>query len=171
MKSFTFQLPVKRYIQKYLHALYGETIPAEMETDIGYVILNTLASRLEAKVCRGYNNQFADPYPSTVTFTVPFHYFYLTKKELSVYTCILLNRYLENKFKQDLIIHIEISMARGSNYKSAIESFALAKGISIEEDISYDTLKKMADRLRKKNSELSLRSLSLTPNLFTRAAV
>ena len=82
MKSFTFQLPCKKYIEKYLTTLHGQTINAEMDTDIGYVILATLTSRLEGKVCRGYNNQFNAPYQATITFRIPYHYFYLTKKEV-----------------------------------------------------------------------------------------
>lgn len=172
MKSFTFRLPVKKHIQKYLTSLYGETIPAQMETDIGFVVLQTLASRIESKVCRGYNNQWSqDPYQAVVTFTVPYHYFYLTKKELSIYTCILLNRYFENKFEEDLSRYVEMRDTEGrGKYKGAIEAFADYHGISIEEDISFDTLKKMEYRFRKKNEENNLRRLSSTKNLFSEVA-
>lgn len=171
MKSFTFRLPVKRYIQKYLTSLYGDTIPAQMETDIGFVVLNTLASRIESKVCRGYNNQWgADPYQGTVTFTIPYHYFYLTKKELSIYTCILLNRYFENKFEEDLSRYVDMQDTEGrGKYKAAIEAFAYQYNVEIEEDISFDALKKMEYRARKKNEENNLRRLSPSTNLFTQA--
>lgn len=150
MKHFTFRLPVKRHVYKFLSTKYGETIDAQMETDIGFVVLNTLASRLESKVCRGYNNQFADPYPSVITFNVPLHFFYLTKKEISVHTGILLNRYFENQFKQALHLHISYSSTTGWGlYKKAMESFCAMYNISLEEDISFDTLKKMESRYRK----------------------
>lgn len=168
MKYFTFRLPVKKYIQKYLTTLYGETIPAQMETDIGFVVLNTLASRLEGKVCRGYNNQFKNPWQSTITFTVPYHYFRLTQKELSIYTCILLNRYFENKFEEALITYIEKSMLKGKGYKQSIESFSELHRIEIEEDITYEALKKMEYRARKKNNELFVRRLSPPQNLFSK---
>lgn len=168
MKSFTFRLPVKKYVQKYLTTLHGETIPAIMETDLGFVVLMTLSSRLEGKVCRGYNNQWKDPYKSTVTFTVPYHYFYLTKKELSIHTCILLNRYFETKFEEDLSRFVDSFMVKGGKYKSAIEAFAEIYGIEIEDDISYEALKKMEYRFRKKNEELILRRLSPEINLYSK---
>lgn len=170
MKSFSFRLPVKTYIQKYLTTLYGEIIPAIMDSDIGFVVLNTLASRLEAQVCRGYNNQaIGATAQSTITFTVPFHYFYLTKRELSVHTCILLNRYFENKFETDLNNHIRMQMAIGVGYKQAIEDFARQHNIDLIDDISYDALKKKEYRSRKKNFNNSLCRLSPAPNLFTQA--
>lgn len=170
MKSFTFQLPVKKYVKKYLSGIFGDTIPAQMETDIGFVILTTLTSRLEGKVCRGYNNQFKNPWHSTIVFTIPFHYFYLTKKEISIHTCILLNRYLENKFEQALSIHVEKHIARGGLIKQAIEDFCRLYQIQIDEDITLDALKQMEYRSRKKNTELILRRLSPQKNLFNISA-
>ncbi len=170
MKSFTFRLPVKKYIQKYLTSLHGETIPAIMETDIGFVVLSTLTSRLDGKVCRGYNNQWRDPYQATVTFTIPFHYFYLAKKQVSVYTTILLNRYFENKFEEALCNHVEKQGFAGQKLKASIESFARQYNIEIEEDISYEALKKMEYRSRKKNEELFVRRLSPAKNLFSNPA-
>lgn len=169
MNTFTLRIPVKTYIKKYLGKLYGEeVIPAQMETNIGFVVLMTISSRLEGKVCRGYNNQFQNPYQSSVTFTVPFHYFYLTKKELSIHTVILLNRYFETKFEEDLCRFIDSFMIRGGTYKAAIEAFAELYNIDIEEDITYEALKKKDYRFRKKNENLFLRRLSPEVDLFTR---
>lgn len=170
MKFFTFRLPTKKYIHKYLTAIHGETIPAVMETDIGFVVLSTLTSKLDGKVCRGYNNQWKDPYQATLTFTIPFHFFYLTKKEISVYTCILLNRYFENKFEDALCQHVEKEMAMGKKLKQAIEDFAGLYAIEVEEDISFEALKKMEYRSRKKNEELILRRLSSPKTLFSNPA-
>ena len=170
MKSFTFRLPVKKYIQKYLTTMYGPTIPATMETDIGFVVLNTLASRLESQVCRGYNKQFDNGKNGDITFTIPFHYFYLTKKELSIHTAILLNRYFENKFEEELSRFVHSRNTEGwGKYKKAIEDFAAFYNIEIEEDISFDGLKKMEYRHRKKNIENSLCRLSPIKNLFSEA--
>lgn len=169
MKHFTFQLAVKKYVQKYFTSMYGPAIPARMETDIGFVILNTLASKLEAQVCRGYNNQFKNPYQAKLVFTLSFHYFYLIKKEVSVQTGILLNRYLENKFEEALSIHVEKCVARGGEIKQAIEEFCQLYKIGIDEDVSFDALKKMEYRSRKKNLQNNLCRLSPEQNLFSSA--
>ena len=167
MKYFTFRIPVKKYIYRYLTTLHGETIKAEMDTDLGYVVLNTLASRLDAKVCRGYNNQFKDRYKEAITFCIPYHYFYLTKKEISVHTCILLNRYFENLFEKDLYNFISMyNIEAYGRYKVALESFCALYNIEVEEDISFDSLKKKADRYRKRIPEKFLRSLSQFNGLF-----
>lgn len=172
MQVFTFQLPVKKYIQKYLNTLHGETIPAVMDTDLGFVVLMTLSSRLEGKVCRGYNDTFFwdNSYKGQVTFTVPYHYFYLTKKELSKQTCIMLNRYFETKFEEDLSRFIDNFTVRGGKYKMAIRAFAENYGIEIDVDISFEGLKKMEYRFRKKNSEKFLRRLSPEINLYSKAS-
>jgi hypothetical protein len=168
MKHFTFRLPVKKYIQKYLTTLYGETIQANMDTDIGFVVLNTLASRIEGKVSRGYNKQFENINLGQITFIVPFHYYYLTKKELSVHTSILLNRYFENRFEEDFVRYIQlVDLGGWGKYKKAIEGFAKLYNIEMEEDISFDGLKKMEYRQRKKNLEISLRRLSPIADMFS----
>lgn len=173
MKFFTLRLPVKKYIQKYLTTLYGPTIPATMDTDIGFVVLNTMASRIEGKVARGYNKEFSNFKSAIVTFTVPFHYFYLTKKELSIHTCILLNRYFETKFLDELSSFISMRGIKGNGgYCKAIEEFASFYNIEIEEDISFDGLKKKEYRHRnkaiirerKKNFNNKLRNLSPNTN-------
>lgn len=170
MKSFTFRLPVKKYIQKYLTSLYGETIAATMETDIGFVVLNTIASRIDAQVARGYNKVFNNTYQAQVTFIIPFHYFYLTKKEISVSTCILLNRYFENKFQEDLMKFMALAnLNQWGNYRKALEQFAEIHKIDIEEDITYDGLRKIEYRCSKKNSEKSLCGLSPIYNLFNQS--
>lgn len=172
MKSFTFRLPVKKYIQKYLTTLHGETIPAVMDSDFGFVVLMTLSSRLEAQVCRGYNDQFFwdNPYKGTVTFTVPYHYFYLTKKELTKQTCIMLNRYFETKFEEDLARFIDNFTVRGGKYKAAIFAFASVYNIELDVDISFEGLKKMEYRWRKKNQEKFLCRLSPEINLYSKAS-
>jgi hypothetical protein len=193
MKSFTFQLPVKRYVRKYLLTKYGEfgVVPAKMESDVGFVILNTLASSLDGKVCRGYNAVEWKQNPEMITFEIPFHYFYLVKKEISPETCVLLNRFFENKFEMELCEYVDMVNQAGKLRRTVVEDFADQKGldknsslkrylngaeftrkkaiedfirqynVDIEVDVSYDALKQMEIRYRKKNQELFLRRLSL----------
>lgn len=160
MKHFTFKLPVKKYIAKYLTTLYGETIPVKMETDIGFVILNTLASRMESQVTRGRVDLLLNRYDSTITFVIPFHYFYLTKKEVSPMTCMLLNRYFETKFENDLCSYVNAARLMGTKRKKAIEKFTAIYSIDIDIDISSDALRQSEYRHRKKNFDKFLCRLS-----------
>ena len=170
MQYFTFNLPVKKHIQKYLTVKYGQVIQARLETEIGFVVLNTLASRLEAQVSRGYLDLWQGRYNSSVTFRMPFHYFYLTKRDVSPFTCTLLNRYFEQKFEEEFCQFVEIATTAGSKRKKAIEQFSFKYQLDIEDDISFDALKQMDYRSRKKNIENSLCSLSPENNLFSKTA-
>lgn len=175
MKSFTFRLPVKKHIKKFLSTKFGDTIPAQMNTDIGFVVLNTISSRIESQVARGYNKVFANTYQAEITFIIPFHYFYLTKKEVSINTCILLNRYFENRFEEEFCSWMEGKNEYGrggfnrwlGTYRKGIEEFCRKYNIEIEDDISYDGLRKIEYRHRKKNNNLFPCGLSHSKNLFT----
>lgn len=199
MKSFSFRLPVKKYIQKYLTAMHGETIPAVLETDIGFMILMILSSRLETKVRNGFLDQWGKRYNTHITFTVPIYFFYLTKKEISPSICYLINRHFENRFEADLCRYIENYQEAGEIRKSAVESFANSVGaytrnlitkhadsrkyviknaikdfcqiynIEIDTDISMDALLKMQYRNRKKKVEKSIPKSSDDFSLFKSA--
>ena len=81
-----------------------------------------------------------------------------------------MNRYFENKFEEELSRFVDKQDLEGwGKYKNAIEAFAKHYNIEIEEDISFEALKKMEYRFRKKNLENSLRRLSPTHNLFSTA--
>jgi hypothetical protein len=171
MKHFAFRMPVKKYVQKYLTALYGPTIPATLDTDIGFVILNTLSSRLDGQVCRGYNKPLQQGKMGQITFIISFHYYYYTKKEVSVHTAILLNRYFENRFEEELIRYMQVQDINcKGGYKKALEAFAALYNIELDEDISFDGLKKMEYRSRKKKFKLSLCNLSPAKTLFSESA-
>jgi hypothetical protein len=196
MQFFTFTLPVKKYIQKYLAASYGPTVYANMDTDIGFFVLNALGSSIDGKISRGYINMHETDYNGSITITIPYHYFYLTKKEIHKYTCLLINRYLETKFEEDLCRYVEnvyqagvarktaiIMLAEKAGYskkkaleryanlreyarENAVETFVNRFGIDLEVDITSEALKKMEWRYRKKKSENSLRILSSFSPLF-----
>lgn len=197
MKTFTFRLPVKKYIQKYLTTVYGETIPATMDTEIGFLVLNTLGSRISAQVSRGYNSQLFATNKADVTFTLSYHYFYLTKKEVTTQTGILLNRAFEAMFEEDLCRYVDAYYQAGKLIQDTIDQlaghwrarqemmasienidysrqkyilkFANFHNIDLEKDITLDALIKMEYRRRKKNHKESLCRLSGVKNLFSNA--
>lgn len=166
MKYFSFKLHVKPHIQKYLTALYGVRIPANLESEVGLVVLNIISSRMESKVCRWHLLQSEERHQGEVTFMIPINYYYLTQKDVSKLTRGLLNRYFESRFQTDLCRHVSAYTQFGGGYKAAIEKFADMHGIVLEEDITFDGLKKIEYRHRKKNLEKAVRSLSPTQNLF-----
>lgn len=160
MHWFTFHLPVKTYIKKYLTTQYGDPIHVTLTNDIGFVILNTLASRLESKACRGYLDLWQKRYNDKIIFRIPFHYFSITKKEISPLTFVLLNRYFENKFDEDLHQFVSLKRPQGITNKRSIEIFLDKFSIDLDIDISTDAMKKAEYRYRKRITEKISRSLS-----------
>lgn len=169
MHWFTFHLPVKTYIKKYLVSNYGDPILIDLKEDIGFIILNILASRLESKMCRGYLDLWENRYNDKITFRIPFHYFSITKKEVQPTTYVLLNRYFENKFEEEMYQFVNYQKLSGTTTKKSIELFTGKFGIDIDIDISSDAMKKAEYRYRKRITEKSSRNLSPAQNLLFRA--
>ena len=161
MSHFKFILPVKTYIRKYIEANYGEPTFIDLSTDIGFTILNTLASRLESKIGRGNIDIFQNRFVDKVEFKIPFHYLSLTKREVSPQTIVLLNRLLENKFDHDMNSFITNSrVPYGTQIKTGIEIFTSNNNIELEVDVTFEALSKSLYRYRQTLGKKSSRKLS-----------
>lgn len=164
MQHFTFILPCKTHIKKFVTATLGAPIIVDLKTDTGFVILSTLTSRLEGKVPRGSIDHWEDRYKDKLTFRIPIHYFSISKKETSPFTFVLLNRYFENLFEKEFNIFVGKKKNEGATIKKCIEDFLDQYGIDLEIDISFDAIKKSEWRYRKTLSNKVSRNLS--PTLF-----
>lgn len=163
---FTVSIPVKPYIKKYITSMHGETILLHQGTNLGFLMLNVLSSRLESKQARGYIDKWAGRYTEKMVFRIPYHFFSITKKEVSPLTVVLVNRGFENDFEWHLCTWVEIQRRAGMETKKAIEAFCDHYGIELEVDISFDAIKKQEYRARKNFEKIS-RNLSREKNLFT----
>lgn len=161
MNHFKFILPVKTYIRKYIESSYGDPTIINLSTDVGFVVLNTLASRMENKLGKGNIDLFQNRFVDKVIFRIPFHYFSLTKKEVSPHTVVLLNRYFENKFDHDMNVFISNSnVPYGTQIKTGIEKFLAIHNIEMDVDVTYEALSKSLYRYSKNLSKKFSRSLS-----------
>ena len=84
MSHFKLTLPVKPYIRKYLAVIYGDPIIINLNTDIGFAVLNALASRMEFKISKGNIDLFQNRFTDEIELRIPLHYLSLTKKEVSL---------------------------------------------------------------------------------------
>ena len=172
MHWFTFHLPVKSYIKKYLVSNYGDPIILTLNSDIGFIVLNTLSSRLETKLtrgCKGCIDIFQNRYTDKVIFRIPYHYFSITKKEVEASTVYLLNRYFENSFEKEMYKFVSDKNNQHFSRKKRLELFIGHYNIEIETDITADALIKAEYRYRKKITKEFSPILSSPINLFTRA--
>jgi hypothetical protein len=172
MHWFTFNLPAKTYIKKYINTLYGDPIIVDLKTDIGFLILCTLTSRLDSKHSRGCNLDLSlKRYSDKIVFKIPFHYFSIAKKEVSPATFFLLNRFFENKFDHDLHRFVTANKVTKGDIKKNIELFLGRYNIESDIDISYDALKKSEYRYRKSLSKKFSPELSPVHSMVVNAAV
>lgn len=163
---FTVRLPVKTYIRKYITSNYGDPLLLNLDTDIGFLMLSTLTSRLESKMSRGYLDLWKNRFTDEITFRIPYHFFSITRKSVPPTTYILVNRFLESIFERDLSRYVSLHRAAGHETKKAIELFCENNRIDLEVDISYEAIKKQEYRSRKKIFEKSSRILSPQKTLF-----
>jgi hypothetical protein len=78
-----------------------------------------------------------------------------------------LNKHFEEKFEEELCRHCFLLNLFGIEIKEALEDFCKRQNIEIEEDITYEALKKKEYRERKKLEEkLSKAVLPVQPRLF-----
>ncbi|OPZ62078.1 MAG: hypothetical protein BWY84_01248 [Candidatus Aerophobetes bacterium ADurb.Bin490] len=67
---------------------------------------------------------------------------------------LALTKFFENQFEEDLYKFCEMARAYKVQTKKAIEDFCWRHHISIEEDITYETLVKKEQRMRKLQQDL-----------------
>jgi hypothetical protein len=154
MHWFTFNLPAKTHIKKYITTLYGDPIHVDLNTDIGFLILTTITSRLDSKRTKTANLDLAlNRYQDKIVFKIPFHYFRIAKTEVSENTLFLLNRYFENKFEHHLVSFVSRKKNDGFRINKSIELFLDLFNIISDTDISSEALIKTEYRGRKNLSK------------------
>jgi len=148
---FPLNIPVKPYIKHYLHALYGSTIIFTPNNYFGIV----LASLLQRPLRHHYpptvlTYRVFDKFDDTLTVYLP--KWWLTKYEfghtLTNNQIISVNKLFEERFEEDLLKACSLAAIYNVEIKQALEEFCMRHNISIEEHITYETLRKKEYRKR-----------------------
>lgn len=173
-RHYTVSLPVKPYIKKYIQTIEGSPIQFKGNS----ILCMLIRAYLENKPHSGYSrDQLASSLtarPSTIDILVPMSKIRLIGFEIDPSQVVLINRFLEARFKEDLRRYIDKAIRAGGRYKGykeAYEAFADAYGIVLEEDISYDGLKQIDFRSREAKKEEKICSNPVpsqnNPSLFS----
>lgn len=84
---------------------------------------------------------------------------------------IQLNRYFDHMFAQELFYFVKhnasVKRSRYNGHNSAIEGFALKYGISIEEHVTMECLKKTYYRFRKRNEIILANNVPTNKSIST----
>lgn len=166
---YSVSLPVKAYIKKYIHTIEGSPIRFDSNSMLCMIIRAYLQSKAKSGRSRQELISAVSIRRERLEIQIP-----KTKKNISVIglhikedNIVLINRYLEELFEQELhrFINQYIQSAEGryKGYKEAYFSFAELYNIVLEEDITFDGLKKLEYRNRKKYSEK--KGFPLVPSL------
>jgi hypothetical protein len=171
MQPYTVLLPTKAYLCRYVLTLYGqgtETVMIDPSTSFGDLIITKMASTLNCNLKPADYTAAISKMSTALSLQLPAQWFrklplqgarpYDATIKLTPHQVIRINRHLQNDFEQDLCDIV----ARAHNFMGierqvAIECFAHNHGIRLEEDISFEALKKMEYRYRSENARHTVR--------------
>jgi len=145
---FNVKIPVKAYIWKYLAARYGFPLEVKASTSFGDIVLTKLKDTTKTKLSSYDLNIKLRSYNSVLRVLIPWDYLYRINQELSPSVIVRLNNFFENQFREELHRYVQALTDTGETVKEAIEKFAEKYGIELDEDVSFDCLKKMEYRDR-----------------------
>lgn len=148
MKSFSVTIPCKSYIKKYYTAVYGPAIELTHRSDFGDTILTKMSNVSLSKASKkGLNLEFQE-YNEHIKFKLPFDLFYRIENELNQQQIYNINRFLENVFETDIFITIRVAAIFGVQRNTCIRAIADACNIILDEEITFDAIKKQEGRYR-----------------------
>lgn len=155
MRYKEFGLPTKSHIKKFLIYLYGDPPAINLDTHHGFFIISTLSSTMEPRATGLYLDIGNRRFKEQVEIHIPFHFSNSIKKNPSLLTIALINRYLEDEFDHFLFEFVKNDWRRGKEIKKSIEKFADILLLELEKDVTLDALVKMEHRYWTKKERLA----------------
>ena len=156
MKTFPVTIPAKGYTRKFIHKRYGCPVPINNSTLVGVVVSNILEKKkvyndispVEAMEQR--YQRLTDRIELVITAGKFFHM--ALSPVISKEKVIAINRFWEALFEEELHMFCQKNIVPGrySGYDKALDKFADLYKIDFDVDITFDALKKMEYRFRKK---------------------
>jgi len=168
VRNFSLSIPTKTYLKKYLYKRYGYPIQINNQTLIGIVVGSILEKKVhDNNPKEDRENKFAT-FSDKLELVIPAYKIYSYEQGLHVSKkkAIVINRYFEVQFEEDLYrycLHNTDPVSRNLNYKGrggcgydkAIINFASQYNLEIDVDITFESMKKNEYRFRKKIESLS----------------
>lgn len=166
---FTLTIPTKPYLAKYLYARYGKPIIFTTENDFGTTLLGFLTKKIyKLKESKIEYRKF-DQFTMKIDIYLPSYWLrnYKYKRDITRENIIYLNKHFEEVFEEKLCWHCYMFSLFDIEYKDAIEDFCKRFDIEIDEDITFEALKKKEYRARKHIEEnVKKVALPIQPRLF-----
>lgn len=179
MKTFAVSIPTKTYLKKYIHRRYGYPIAINTQTLFGMVVNSLLDKKTYQDTPDFQRDIRYNSFVDKIELVIPAYKVYSYKEGLNISKdkVIVINRYFELQFEEDLHRYcfnrvdtagreMRYKGKGGCGYEKAINEFAEIYGIDLEIDITFECLKKSEYRLRKKiekNSAVVVPSITAAP--------
>jgi hypothetical protein len=163
---FTLTIPTKPYLAKYLYTLYGQPIVFTTTNYFGTTLLGYITTRIYLQNQAHVTHRKFDEFNTPLYVLLPFHWLknYQYKTSISKVNIIYINKHFEERFTRELSWYCYVLSLTGIEFKDALEQFCKGHNIEIDEDITFEALKKKEYRERKKLKEnLSKTVLSIRP--------
>lgn len=154
--QFFINLPTQTYIARFLVSRYGSPVPLTNNTFLGKELLQLLSYPYDGPQIRKRKNLSMNLYTDFVKCSVHVDFKNKIITDLSITHIFVINEFLKKQFNQQLyhFCNSYINPKAGlQGYCKAIDTFARMHNISIEEDISFEALKKSEYRYRRNNPE------------------
>jgi hypothetical protein len=156
MRTFAVNIPTKSYLRKYLHKRYGYPIQINNRTLIGSVLVAYLNKKVYNDRSNSLDlfNTYATLNDRLECVVAQNEVFYgILGLQIEPAKVIIINRYFAAQFEDDVYRFCQnnlTSNGKHPGYDIALEKFAQMYDIEFDVDITFEALKKMEYRYRKK---------------------
>lgn len=169
MKShFSVKLPTKAYLKKYIEVLYGSPVTFNTNSYLGKIIAVVLDKNVFPERSRTVIHKTFDVYDKELTIFLPIRwmekYYYGT--DINAKKVVYINKLIEDKFEEELFMYCQVLDLLGIERKDSLLEFCNKYNLEIDEDITFECIKKMEYRMRQK---FSLNAVSYSSPLVTNA--
>lgn len=148
-------IPTKKFLKKYLQANYGEELIFNMDSDMGYFLSLLMEKRIYPEYDRQQIHRSIDKYDILVTIRLPRKWVekYRYGFDIDPKKAVFFNKMIFRSFRQELFRYCALMEIHNIEKKHALLDFARYYKLEIDEDITFETLKKMEYRYRQKYFE------------------
>lgn len=148
-KYLKVSIPCKTYIKKYITTLYGHPVQATIKHSLGCMINLCLDKNiyLDNRISESFIHKY---YNDELIVHVNKWQFQRAGFSVSPGKAHLINKFMEDLFEVHLFQFVDAGVCSGRERKSCIDQFATLHHIETEIDITFDALKKIEYRTRKK---------------------
>lgn len=169
-RLFTFSIPAKPHIAQFTHQRIGQPVFINNDTAVGSMCIallqkKTFNTQLDA---HGKHNHFLN-YTSRIFLAMPVSQYYHLGSKFNQDHIIHINRFLQLQFEESLRLFVDTAVDHRQRYRNldeVLELFAAKWSLEIDHHISYDNLKKIEYRTRKKSSVEALKICSQNRDTF-----